>query len=179
MRENMRHASKSCEFMAPPSAAFKLMRGAVLGLAERNPWIRSLVDPRQSTAIGYPRSSLNGVDELDGAGGPRSGPAPGANLPDAAVAAGGEHLSALLGAHFSALVFDHADAITLRALERADPPLRVLELAAEGPAGRRLAAKPGQVILVRPDGHVLARWSRLDLARISSTLRRCCAGATA
>ena len=34
-RENIRHASKSTEFMAPPSHAFTLMREAALGLATK------------------------------------------------------------------------------------------------------------------------------------------------
>jgi len=174
MHENMRHASKSCEFMAPPSPAFKLMRGAVLGLAQRNQWIQSLVDPRQSTAIGYPRSPLNGANEnaADAA------PAPGANLPDAPIAAGGAHLSALLGPHFTALVFDAASAAALRDLESGNPPLRVLELSPAGPAGRRLAARAGQVTLVRPDGHVLAQLGRADPAALRRELQHCCEAAT-
>jgi len=188
MHENMRHASKSCEFMAPPSPAFKLMRGAVLGLAQRNQWIRSLVDPRQSSAIGYPQSPLNGANHAVVAG----APAPGDNLPDAPIAAAGPHLSALLGPHFSALVFDAASAAALRELETGNPPLRVIELAADGPAARRLGARrlaarrlgarrlgarPGQVTLVRPDGHVLAQLSHADPAAVRRALQHCCEAA--
>ena len=175
MRENMRHASKSCEFMAPPSPAFKVMRAAVLGLAERNEWIRSLVDPRQSTAIGYPHSPLNGADDPVFS----TGPGPGANLPDAPVAPGGRHLSALLGPHFSALVFDEAGASALRPLEAGDPALRVLRLAAEGQAAQRLGARPGAVVLVRPDGHVLARWRRADRDAVRRAIENCCRGVAA
>ena len=175
MRINMRHASKSCEFMDPPSAAFKVMRGAVLGLAERHEWIRSLVDPRQSTAIGYPESPLNGTGASDFDG----GPAPGANLPDAPAAADGRHLSALMGPHFSALVFDAASADALRSLESSGPPLRVVPLAPDSPAARRLAARPGTVYLIRPDGHVLARWRSVDRAAVQHQLARYSAGASA
>ena len=175
MRENMRHASKSCEFMAPPSAAFKVMRAAVLGLAERHAWIRSLVDPRQSTAIGYPDSPLNGADDAPFG----AGPAPGENLPDAPATPEGQHLSALLGPHFCALVFDSASAAALQPLEQDEPPLRVAVIAAQSAAARRLAAQPGTVYLVRPDGHVLARWRAVNADAVRRELARCCDGATA
>ena len=173
MRENMRHASKSCEFMAPPSAAFKVMRAAVLGLAERHEWVRSLVDPRQSTAIGYPHSRLNCADD-PGFG---AGPGPGANLPDAPVAAGGPHLSTLLGPRFCALVFDKTGAAELNGIEHGGAALRVLRLGLDGPAAQRLVALPGSVYLVRPDGHVLARWRRPDRNAVRRALAHCCAGA--
>ena len=44
-RENIRHASKSTEFMAPPSSAFKLMREAALGLATCRPVLRHAHQP--------------------------------------------------------------------------------------------------------------------------------------
>jgi 3-(3-hydroxy-phenyl)propionate hydroxylase len=62
-RENLRYATKSTEFMAPPSHAFSLMREAVLSLAPRHPWLRSLINPRQTGAIGFPRSPLNGPEQ--------------------------------------------------------------------------------------------------------------------
>lgn len=44
-RENLRQGTKSTEFMAPPSFAYATMRTAVLGLAERHPEVRPLMDP--------------------------------------------------------------------------------------------------------------------------------------
>jgi 3-(3-hydroxy-phenyl)propionate hydroxylase len=61
-RENIRHASKSTEFMAPPSAAFKLMREAALGLATKDPFFATLINPRQSSAITFADSPLNAAD---------------------------------------------------------------------------------------------------------------------
>ena len=52
-RENLSYGTKSTEFMAPPSFAFELMRKAVLGLAVKFPELRSLINPRQSSAIAY------------------------------------------------------------------------------------------------------------------------------
>ena len=176
MRENMRNASKSCEFMAPPSAAFKVMRAAVLGLAGRHAWVRSLVDPRQSTAIGYPLSSLN---QAAAAGDFGAGPAPGANLPDGVADADGAHLSSMLGAHFTALVFDSATAAALAPAARADARLRVCRVDAGSAAARRLGGAAGTVFLARPDGHLLARWRRPDLRAISASINACCAGTAA
>ena len=39
-QENLRHATRSTEFMAPPSHAFDLMREAVLSLAVSHAWVR-------------------------------------------------------------------------------------------------------------------------------------------
>jgi 3-(3-hydroxy-phenyl)propionate hydroxylase len=52
-QENLRHGTKSTEFMAPPSFAFDLMRTAVLGLAIKHERVRSLINPRQTSAITY------------------------------------------------------------------------------------------------------------------------------
>ena len=54
--ENLSYGTKSTEFMAPPSFAFDLMRKAVLSLAVKHPEVRSLINPRQTSAITY-RSS--------------------------------------------------------------------------------------------------------------------------
>ena len=52
-RENIRHASKSTEFMAPSSKAFELMREATLGLATKDPFFATLINPRQTSAITF------------------------------------------------------------------------------------------------------------------------------
>ena len=61
-RENIRHASKSTEFMAPPSRAFQLMREAALGLATKDPFFATLINPRQTSAITFADSPLNAAD---------------------------------------------------------------------------------------------------------------------
>ncbi len=61
-RENIRHASKSTEFMAPPSHAFTLMREAALGLATQDPFFATLINPRQTSAITFADSPLNAAD---------------------------------------------------------------------------------------------------------------------
>ncbi|HNY45522.1 MAG TPA: FAD-dependent monooxygenase, partial [Casimicrobium sp.] len=57
--ENLSYGTKSTEFMAPPSFAFDLMRKAVLSLAAKHEGVRSLINPRQTSAIAYTTSPLN------------------------------------------------------------------------------------------------------------------------
>ncbi|MDP9878007.1 3-(3-hydroxy-phenyl)propionate hydroxylase [Variovorax boronicumulans] len=173
-RENMRHASKSAEFMAPPAPAFALMRSAVLGLAGRHPWVRRLIDPRQSTTVGYPQSPLNHPqpEGEDYAAGPASGFAfVDAPLPD------GSHLCQHIGPHFTALAFDAPDAPALqRALSDSQVPIHVLSLPARGPLAERYDARAGTLYLFRPDGNLLARWRHADAAGIRAAVAQCCQG---
>ena len=124
------------------------------------------------TAIGFPDSQLNGDDDA-----PAGTCAPGETLPDAPV--GATHLSSLLGPQFTALVADAGEPVQLdaiRALAKGAVPVKVH--AVNGVAAERIGALPGAAILVRPDGHVLARHRRLDPARMTDAVRRCCAGGT-
>jgi len=173
-RENMRHASKSAEFMAPPTKAFALMRQAALGLAVKHSWVSSLVDPRQSTAVGFPHSPLNVYSQESEFA---RGPAPGENLPDL-VLPGNRHLSSALGPHFTAIVFDDPSAMT-HALPSVDAPTRLLSIANSDQTSHRFDAKPGTTYLVRPDGHLLARWRRYKPSDIATAINTCCNGGLA
>jgi 3-(3-hydroxy-phenyl)propionate hydroxylase len=187
-RENLRHSSKSAEFMDPPSPAFAVMRSAVLELALRHEWVRSLINPRQSTAIGFPASPLNDPgDEASFA----AGAAPGANVPDGELetaGGGGTHLSSLLGPRFTLLAFgdgavagDAAAALAARGV-----PARAIRIAAKageaalgdaaGAVAERLDAAPGTVYAVRPDGHVLGRWRQPEAATLDRAVERCLQG---
>jgi 3-(3-hydroxy-phenyl)propionate hydroxylase len=176
-RENLRHATKSTEFMAPPSHAFSLMREAVLSLAPKHAFVRSLINPRQTTAIDLAESALNVFSERSAqfASGPRPGEvAPECPLTiDAGGAARAGFVGDLCGAHLSALYFsedgDMPDAL-VRALDSPALPLRASVIARRLPAhahaahdhtGRCFAlygAQAGTLYLLRPDGHIMARW---------------------
>jgi 3-(3-hydroxy-phenyl)propionate hydroxylase len=196
--ENLSHGTKSTEFMAPPSFAFDLMRRAVLGLAVRHAGVRSLINPRQTSAIAYRDSPLNAA--ADASAEFDAGPAPGSVLPECPLMHGSDsdmragHLTELLAPGFTLLVFaDDGSALpdALRALEAALAaraiPLALVLLerrrggAAAGDTTRRAwdhsgrlfpmyGAAPGTWYLVRPDGHVLARWRRGDAAAVAAAI---------
>jgi 3-(3-hydroxy-phenyl)propionate hydroxylase len=179
-RENIRHASKSTEFMAPPSPAFTLMREAVLGLATRDAFFKTLVNPRQSSAITFADSALNAADS-DAL---PAGPAPGAVLAECPVAtpAGKRHLTELLGDGYTLLALDAADPRAAFG-PAGQPPVAVvwiaptaLESAAAWDATGRLfplyGAAPRAFYLVRPDGHVAGRWNALRPASVRAAAAR-------
>lgn len=197
-RENLAQGTKSTEFMAPPSFAFSLMREAVLGLATRHAGVRSLINPRQTSAITYGASPLNVHDSARAF---RAGPVPGAVLAECPVMIGGSetpragYLTEVLGAHFTVLVFGVDDTIcrtvaeSVASMDALGIPIRavsVVQASDAAPSGNVVLdhtgrlfpmydARPGAVYLVRPDGHVLGRWhglSAMDLRNaIGSTLK--------
>lgn len=169
-RENMRHASKSCEFMAPPSPAFRLMREAALSLAVEHDWIRRLVDPRQSASVGYPDSPLNADDDGARFAG---GPARGFNLADAPLD-DGTALADAIGTGFTVLLFGDAPFEPLPAPAGGVPT--VLRARADGPLAQRHDARPGTCYVYRPDGHVLGRWREADPRTVARAIEACCDG---
>ncbi len=182
-RENLSYGTKSTEFMAPPSFAFDLMRKAVLGLAVRFPELRSLINPRQSSAIAYTHSPLNAAAQDAEFS---AGPAPGTVLPECplAIVDGSAtregYLTELIAPVITALYFTE-DGVMPAGLTKCEAAMRargipfaIVPLARHAGAGsargrdntgRLFAmydAAPGALYLVRPDGHVFARWRRFD-----------------
>ncbi|REE21919.1 3-(3-hydroxy-phenyl)propionate hydroxylase [Paraburkholderia sp. BL27I4N3] len=186
-RENLSYGMKSTEFMAPPSFAFDLMRQAVLGLAEHHAAVRPLINPRQTHAIAYAQSPLNETAG-DASDAFAQGPAPGTVLPECRLKRRDQgvfvdiHLTDLLGACFTALRFganandDSAQDTAWQQLQdtlaEQRIPFKTVKLVRDdtqnvpssnvidhtGRLHDMLDATPGTVYLVRPDGHVLARW---------------------
>ncbi|HEY4804676.1 MAG TPA: FAD-dependent oxidoreductase [Paraburkholderia sp.] len=177
--ENLSYGTKSTEFMAPPSFAFDLMRTAVLSLARQHAAVRSLINPRQTSAIAYVASPLNAASDTFA-----SGPAPGTVLPECPLTIVGRegaregHVTDLVAPRFTAFYFseDGATPAPIAALEatlgeRALPfalvplarrqPVDAPRLSGWDHTGRLFpmyGAQPGTLYLVRPDGHVLGRW---------------------
>lgn len=193
-RTNIMHAMKSTEFMAPPSSGFRLMRDAVLSLAGKQPQLRSLINPRQTSVIHYVVSPLNthSADEPSFS----RGPSPGEALLECKLAdrnGADAYVTAQLGEGFSLLVFgadvlEH-DKIASWANSSKSIPVRLLtvqpgtsaQTSADGRdaesftdvTGRFAAiydAAPQAIFLVRPDGHVCARWRRFDAEAVSQAL---------
>ena len=182
--ENLSYGTKSTEFMAPPSFAFELMRKAVLSLAVKHERVRSLINPRQTSAITYTASSLNTPDAEPGAF--AAGPVPGAVLGECplTIVEGGNateaHLTDLVAPTFTALHFSEdgnvpEEFVALEAsLRREGLPFKLIAVTSHlhpetkrdhnwDHTGRLFAmygARPGTVYLVRPDGHVLGGGTR-------------------
>lgn len=186
-RENHRFASKGAEFMSPPSAPHRLMRDAALSLSRRHPWFTSLMNPRQHAAIGLYSSPLNACPEASAAF--AAGPAPGDILRECPLQWAGQpgFLTSLLGPHFTAFYFSEQGDVpaplqaAFGALARR-LPFQARTIARQGPARQDVAldtaqalfqmygAQPGTLYLVRPDGHVMARWQRWDATALLEAL---------
>jgi 3-(3-hydroxy-phenyl)propionate hydroxylase len=193
---NVENAMKSTAFMAPPSSGYQIMREAVLSLAARHPSLSTLINPRQSTSIHYDASRLNtAADESDF----RGGPAPGSPLPECPLGINNKtrHLTELLPDGFTVVIYSEMGTLPSGAMDElrsvADEgwPLSLLVVTpnAEGSvpvppqlnaqtavdAGKRFLAlfdaAPSAIYLVRPDGHVCARWRTLDPGALSGALK--------
>jgi 3-(3-hydroxy-phenyl)propionate hydroxylase len=188
-RENLAYGTKSTEFMAPPTFAFDLMRRAVLSLAGTHPAVAPLINPRQTSAITYTHSPLTVADSDAFSAGPVSG----AVLPECPLTlADGVpgHLTDLIGPSFTALVFSADGKLPTGLLEltdlqetltRRELPFRVVTVGAQTASGAGVrdytgqlfplfGAAPGTVYLIRPDGHVAARWRQASSTGIARAI---------
>ena len=195
--ENLKSGMKSTEFMAPPTFAFKMMREAVLSLALDTPAIRSLINPRQTSAITYVQSPLNASssEEAAFACGPRAGSVL-SSVPvvyrEADQVERTDWLSALVQpGQFLVLEFGAektpAEQVVAAVvnLKTAGIPIRLLPVRRTadkesheawavdetGTAFSLYDASPGAVYLVRPDGHVLGRWRAPSMPVLEQAVR--------
>ncbi|APH70374.1 FAD-dependent oxidoreductase [Aquibium oceanicum] len=165
--ENILNSSRSTDFITPKSDTSRLFRNAVLDLSEKFAFARPLVNSgRLSVPCAYDGSALNGPD----ADGLPARTRPGTPLPDAPVAGG--WLMDRVGGRFQLLTIDidapkglEADGIAVEclALSPEDDPEGMLK-------ERFLGEASGAVYLLRPDQHVVARWTTFDEAEVAAAL---------
>ncbi len=196
--ENIRHSTRSTDFITPKSEVSRLFRDAVLTLAKTQPFARGLVNSgRLSTPSTLQASTLNTPDAVDDFTGAMVPGAPAADAP-VLLADGREGwLLQQLGAGFTVLAaVDDAgglagidgQGLAVTVLRAAAPPADAhthahphahahthTQADLRDPTGlltRRYDLRPGTVYLLRPDQHVCARWRHADAAQVDAAIRR-------
>ncbi len=173
--ENILNSSRSTDFMTPKSRAARLLRDAVLSLADEVPAVRALVNSgRLSVPTWLHDSPLNtpDVDAFDG------WMMPGAPMDDAPMEGHGPSrwlLEVASEVKASSFVLLHFGAVedsvrhSIDELGRASG-LGLVTLPDDGLAARRYDARAGTCYLIRPDQHVAARWRRFDAAAVRAAV---------
>jgi 3-(3-hydroxy-phenyl)propionate hydroxylase len=145
-RECVEHSTRSAIFIGPETAGQRLVRDAILDLAQRHAWARAWVNTgRLSIAAVYDRSPLNSErgDFLSTAA------KPGAAAPDGRFG-NGYFVDALAGDFRVAYFGERAEPEALF-VEKGDPLWARYGVPAQG-----------ATYVFRPDGHVLARCTGID-----------------
>ena len=176
--ENIRHSTRSTDFITPKSDASRLFRDAVLDLARQHPFARTLVNSgRLSTPATLHGSSLNTPD-ADGFEGAMRPGAPAADAPVMRRDGRAAWLLPQLGTGFTLLVAA-ADAGALARVDGHGLAVKVLTIDPEGElvdtqglVAQRYDLRPGGVVLLRPDQHVCARWRHADAGAVERAIRR-------
>lgn len=168
--ENIRNSTRSTDFITPKSGMSRMFRNAVLDLAAKAPFARSIVNSgRLSVPCVYDGLPLNGPDHP--AMPPRTRPgAPLLDVPLGGQPGAEDWLLARLGGgfHLLAIGTDTPESFTAHGLT-----LPCLQLSPEGnePLRERyLGQAASAVYLVRPDQHTVARWESFDASEVSIAL---------
>ncbi len=160
--ENILNSTRATDFIAPRSAVEARFRNAALALAKAAPFARRFVNSgRLSLPTSYRGSPLSTPDHEPW----RCGPPPGAPFMDAPMGEG--FLSENLGGGFTLLA---APKVALPDLPGALTMARVSE--ADTVIGQRYGLRAEEVYLLRPDGHVAARFHKPDRKQLSAALAR-------
>ncbi|MCC2096670.1 MAG: FAD-dependent monooxygenase, partial [Hyphomicrobiales bacterium] len=158
------NASKSARFMTPHSRGWSVLRDAALSLALDHPFAGEFANPRNMTPYSYAGSPVT-LPDTDAFA---TGPVPGAAA-----------LNVRLESHFLLDLFGHGFTVLhfgplaqREVISGITPGVAFVEQPADGAAAHRYDAIAGTAYLIRPDGHVAARWKQADSATIAATLRR-------
>ncbi|MFC0239104.1 FAD-dependent oxidoreductase [Rhodopseudomonas telluris] len=173
--DNIRHSTRSTDFIAPHSKQERRLRDAVLALAQDVDFAKRMVNAGRLSTPSVYDSPLSTPDVDTWAAGPR----PGAALIDAPLC------SAEGAALFLTDAFTQAgrNFVLLESANGARAPLPAgvasLRIGADAPLrdeqgafAQRYDAVPGSAYLLRPDGYVAARFRHPTAAAIEAALAR-------
>jgi 3-(3-hydroxy-phenyl)propionate hydroxylase len=173
--ENIRESTRSTDFMAPSSRQEARLRKAVLSLAKETEFGKRMINGGRLSVPSIYDSALSTADCESW----RGGPAPGASMPDAPLAAPAGEAAYLTeafiraGTRFTLLEFSNGAAV--------DTPddVGVIRIGGRdgfsdsaGLASARYDAEPGTAYLLRPDGYVAARFRHPTRAALDAALAR-------
>ncbi|MEQ1647372.1 MAG: FAD-dependent oxidoreductase [Hyphomicrobiaceae bacterium] len=171
--ENILNSTRSTDFIAPHSPMERTFRNGALALAGQTEFGKRFVNSgRLSLPTAYTASPLSTEDCDVWAGGPR----PGAPVPDAELRTGDDkvvYLLNCLGRDFTLLSAGPVDgALAPNGVKHVciGPDQSLTDT--HGYFARRFDAQSGSAYLVRPDGHVAARFKMVTAAGITQALRR-------
>lgn len=159
--ENILNSTRSTDFITPKSQASRVLRDAVLQLAEQHAFARPFVNSgRLSTAVAFANSPLSTPDEDEWNGVPPGGAATDAPL------GGGWLLQALAGQF--GLLSDNFDAeiAGIKSVQLAKHTVH------HGVLRKRYDLSDGAAYLFRPDQYVAARWRQPNREKVLAALHR-------
>jgi 3-(3-hydroxy-phenyl)propionate hydroxylase len=160
--ENILNSTRATDFIAPRSLAERFFRNAALALARTQPFARRFVNSgRLSLPTAYPGSSLSTADTDIWP----AGPATGAPIPDAPL--GRAYLGECLNGSFLLLAGPSVPVGLAPA-----GVTHVAPCAEDILLRERFDLTDHAAYLIRPDGHVAARFRQADQQRLEAALKR-------
>ena len=183
--ENIRHSTRSTDFITPKSEASRAFRDATLLLAKHHAFARRLVNSGRLSLPTTLEASVLSTQDRAGEAFASVVPLGGAAVDAPVEGPRGVWLLSYLDGGFTLLVFDNsvpADAVEVLANDANS--CNVVQVGGKSVAGvsriedgeRLMAArydgKPGTCYLFRPDQHLCARWRSFDLQSVRGAIAR-------
>ncbi|MBI1396947.1 MAG: FAD-dependent oxidoreductase [Betaproteobacteria bacterium] len=192
--ENILQSTRATDFITPKDDVSRIFRDAVLDLAARYPFARSLVNSGRLSVPAVLAPSPLSSDEAEESF--QGGPSPGHVAPDAPVAIEGRPtwlLDQFRSGVFTILAFGTDESVgpvvtTARTISRRIPVRVVIVrpprtqhphasgardvVDVEGLAASRYDALPGTIYVIRPDQYVCARWRVPSSGQVTRAMLR-------